>query len=716
MTTYGGTVTLTATVEDPKGIQFYVYFNSTITAQILDPLPSKPTDPYADVDQFATLWTSHAVPTGQATSTAGEYTDSTGYYTGAPAPHMYSFPVYANPAETVPRIQGADNIPPYVDWVGQVNLTYTDSYDPTSGLINGTVEVDVWAGWDDHNFDGKNYWGLIASFHGSYVLYPGNTPPAPQLTNSSWNTSTAPNGGNFATAANWTPTPPGQFGLVKIGPDSPSFSGHGSTVTSSANVEVNFVSLNYTDWTLTISGGAFKSDAGISNYGILTIASGATLISGGPTTNALSSGSTTNSATIQVIAGGIAKLQGPVSGNGKFTISGGVLELDGANSNAISFGNGGGELALLGPGAYSVSSAFNGGNYVLLDSANAAAVYAGGTYMFHDQGSGNKYVGNTGNFNVAQNAGTGHDQFYFVGTGNQLYGGSAGDWLGVNGNNNALVGGAGNNWIGASGNFNTLVAGNGQATTLFAAGTGNVLYAGSGSDWLGVSGNNNALVGGAGNDSMGASGNFNTLAGGSGSSRLYATGTGNVLYAQSGNNWLGVSGNQSQLFGGSGVDWMGASGNNSAIAGGSGASTLFANGSGNTLFGGSGNDFIGVSGSGNNLYGGGGNCYVAASGSFNRLDPYGGGSDTLVGAAAAHDHDTFVYHPGYGNVTIYNFTPQAGDQIAIAGFGFTHVTQFAPYVGTSADGSIMLNLGGSSHLTLEGIAGGLQDSWFNFHA
>jgi hypothetical protein len=34
----------------------------------------------------------------------------------------------------------------------------------------------------------------------------------------------------------------------------------------------------------------------------------------------------------------------------------------------------------------------------------------------------------------------------------------------------------------------------------------------------------------------------------------------------------------------------------------------------------------------------------------------------------------------------------------------------------STDGSIMLNLDGSSRLTLEGIPGGLQDSWFNFHA
>jgi Ca2+-binding RTX toxin-like protein len=161
---------------------------------------------------------------------------------------------------------------------------------------------------------------------------------------------------------------------------------------------------------------------------------------------------------------------------------------------------------------------------------------------------------------------------------------------------------------------------------------------------------------------------------------------------------------------------MGASDSNNAISGGSGASTLFANGTSNTLSGGSGNDWIGASGTSNFLFGGSGNCYIAATGSSNTLDPNGSGTDTLFAATAAHDHDTFVYHPGYGNVTIDNFTPQAGDQIAIAGFGFTHVTQLAPYVGTSVDGSIMLNLSSTSHLTLEGIPGGLQDSWFNFHA
>jgi hypothetical protein len=54
--------------------------------------------------------------------------------------------------------------------------------------------------------------------------------------------------------------------------------------------------------------------------------------------------------------------------------------------------------------------------------------------------------------------------------------------------------------------------------------------------------------------------------------------------------------------------------------------------------------------------------------------------------------------------------------IDFAGWGITSVNQLAPYVSTSADSSIVLNLGGSAQLTLEGIPGGLQNSWFNFHA
>jgi hypothetical protein len=54
--------------------------------------------------------------------------------------------------------------------------------------------------------------------------------------------------------------------------------------------------------------------------------------------------------------------------------------------------------------------------------------------------------------------------------------------------------------------------------------------------------------------------------------------------------------------------------------------------------------------------------------------------------------------------------------IHFGGWGISNVSQLAPYVGTSANGSIMLNLTSTSHLTLEGIPGGLQNSWFNFNA
>jgi len=47
-----------------------------------------------------------------------------------------------------------------------------------------------------------------------------------------------------------------------------------------------------------------------------------------------------------------------------------------------------------------------------------------------------------------------------------------------------------------------------------------------------------------------------------------------------------------------------------------------------------------------------------------------------------------------------------------------HIQRFAacPLCGDERHGSIMLNLTSTSHLTLEGIPGGLQNSWFNFNA
>jgi serralysin len=245
----------------------------------------------------------------------------------------------------------------------------------------------------------------------------------------------------------------------------------------------------------------------------------------------------------------------------------------------------------------------------------------------------------------------------------------------------------------------------------------NQLFGGAGNNWLGVSGNANALVNGNDGGYIGATGNGNTLVGGTGNDQLYvAAGSANALYGMAGNDWVGSNGDSNQLFGGDGNDYLGATGTNNAISNGTGNATLFANGTSNTLFGGSGNDWIGVSGNANRLVGGAGSNYMAATGSRNTLDPGGGGTDTLVAAANLHDNDIFVFHPGYGNVTIQNFTPQVGDVINIAGFGITTAAGFAPFESTSADGSIVLNLSSATRLTLQGIPGGLQDNWFNFNA
>jgi Ca2+-binding RTX toxin-like protein len=439
-------------------------------------------------------------------------------------------------------------------------------------------------------------------------------------------------GGDFATPGNWNldriPVPSDDVQIEAGGPLP-------YAVDSSANETMASLTITFdSEATLDVQGGNFTVSGAVSNASEIQVQPGAGLYVGGA-----------------------------VTGTGGLYNFGGLIELDGSNTNAISFGSpSGGEVLFAGSGSNAVTSPFSGGNAVVLDSSSAQSVVAGGggAYDFYDEGSANDYVGNFGNLSVAKNLGSGADQFYFTGNQNQLYGGSAGGWIGVSGNDNALVGSSGGYWIGASGDGNTLVAGSGS-TTLYADGNDNDLYAGSGQDWEGVSGNGN------------------------------------------------------QIFGGPGADWMGASGNDNALSAGTGNSTLSADGNSNTLSGGGGgNDWIGVSGNGNYLYGGAGNDYLAATGNHNVLNPNGAGTDTLV--AGTHSNDQFVYHPGDGMVTIDNFSPSSGDVIDFAGWGITSVSQLAPYVSTSPDGSIVLNMSGSAHLTLEGIPGGLQNSWFNFHA
>jgi probable HAF family extracellular repeat protein len=346
----------------------------------------------------------------------------------------------------------------------------------------------------------------------------------------------------------------------------------------------------------------------------------------------------------------------------------------------------------------------------VLGSSNAGTIIVGAGANFVINGS----MFNTGAIeglggNIVFNAGSA-----VAGTGTIAVG--QGGSVNATGNGFIFHGLGGSELVQGTGNLNQAFSDSGNAQLYF-AGNQNQLFGGTVTDWLGVSGNNNALSGGMGNDTIGATGTSNTLVAGSGNQSLSANGDGNVLYAGNGQDWLGTSGNQDQLFGGSGNNtWMGVTGAHNAISGGSGNETLFSNGTSNTLNGGSGNDWVGCSGNNNALFGGSGDDYIAATGSSNRLDPFGTGNDVLFAAPNAHDHDSFAFHPGYGNVTINNFVPQVGDIILFGGWGISNVQQLSPYVSTSADGSLVLNMSGSSHLTLEGIPGGLQNSWFNFNA
>jgi probable HAF family extracellular repeat protein len=320
----------------------------------------------------------------------------------------------------------------------------------------------------------------------------------------------------------------------------------------------------------------------------------------------------------------------------------------------------GDDITLGGSGTYSVTSTANETvDSIVTASGVTLGIFAGSFPLGGTLGSTNTgtiIVGSGANFVVngsLLNAGA------VEGLGGHLLGGTGtvgvgqGGAIDATGNNFLFHGLGGSETIRGTGNLNSAFSDSGNALIAF-SGNQNHLYGGSATDWLGISGNSNAINGGAGNDFLGATGTGNTLAAGTGNQALFANSDGNVLYAGSGQDWLGTSGNQDQIFGGPSADWMGVTGTHNAIAGGSGNSTLFGVGSSNTLSGGSGNDFLGVSGNNNYLAGGSGNCYIAATGSGNTLDPHGAGTDTLFAAPSAHDHDQFVYHPGYGNVTINN--------------------------------------------------------------
>ena len=112
-----------------------------------------------------------------------------------------------------------------------------------------------------------------------------------------------------------------------------------------------------------------------------------------------------------------------------------------------------------------------------------------------------------------------------------------------------------------------------------------------------------------------------------------------------------------------------------------------------------GHDWVGASGNGNTLNGGAGVDWVGATGNNNRLDG-GAGNDTLV-AAAGHANATFVFHAGYGEDQVVNFSTAGGDLVNLETFGLADFAALQPFMSQSG-ADVVIDLG-ADVLTLRNI-------------
>ncbi|WP_152612815.1 calcium-binding protein [Leisingera sp. ANG-M6] len=192
-----------------------------------------------------------------------------------------------------------------------------------------------------------------------------------------------------------------------------------------------------------------------------------------------------------------------------------------------------------------------------------------------------------------------------------------------------------------------LLGGNGNDT--ISGRTGNDSLIGeSGTDVLYGQSGHDKLYGGAGGDRLhGGEGN-DTLKGGdsaseTGDDKLYGERGNDRLEGQAGNDSLFGGKNHDTIFGGAGNDVLYGETGHDTLQGGTGNDTLRANGGDDYLSGGSGNDLI-EGGVGNDtLYGRSGSDTLRGQ----------AGDDQLHGGTGA---DVFIFHRGYGNDTIQDFT------------------------------------------------------------
>ncbi|KIC25329.1 MULTISPECIES: calcium-binding protein [unclassified Leisingera] len=183
------------------------------------------------------------------------------------------------------------------------------------------------------------------------------------------------------------------------------------------------------------------------------------------------------------------------------------------------------------------------------------------------------------------------------------------------------------------------------------------LSGGSGSDKVWGEYGSDKVYGGTGND---------TLVGGQGSDSLYGgldndTLKGDDTYSSHGHDQLYGGRGNDRLEGHGGNDSLYGGKNHDTIYGGSGDDVLYGETGHDTLQGGTGNDTLRANGGDDYLSGGSGNDLIEGGVGHDTL--YGrSGSDTLRGQAGDDQlhggtgADVFIFHRGYGNDTIQDFT------------------------------------------------------------
>ncbi|MBR6887933.1 MAG: hypothetical protein IKN16_05750, partial [Selenomonadaceae bacterium] len=240
------------------------------------------------------------------------------------------------------------------------------------------------------------------------------------------------------------------------------------------------------------------------------------------------------------------------------------------------------------------------------------------------------------------------------GDGLAIHTGKGNDSIVSRGNDVKINSGDGNDYIKVIGSAATVVAGKGNDSLVATSGSGTyVVDGGAGNDILRGGKGADSLVGGAGNDS---------------------------LYGNAGDDKLNGGAGKDFLDGGAGNDILNGGDDNDTILGGAGNDTLYGGKGADSLEGGEGADL---------LYGGAGNDTLWG----------GAGNDSLYGGAG---NDVFIYKPGEGKDTIYDY--ESGDMLQILKSDGSTGGTFSS--SALRNGQLTLNISGGGSVVIDGVSNG----------